>query len=1051
METLDLFRHGVIDAHAGTGKTYTIVGLVLRLLKERRLELPSILIVTYTEKAAGELVERIRKELAKAVESEADPELRVHLEACRKQLGECLVGTIHGICLRLLQAYPFESGTPFATELVDDGEGLESSLREVLRKGTWLPDNAPEGLFSDILASVGIGRHFEKALALGRLLLDPSVVLEPEGIEDLWDREDAGAREASFQARWARSAADHWNGRKAMEGMLSFQDMLGRMSEAVKNDSFRQILRTKVRVGIIDEFQDTSRLQWSIFRDWFLTPDGLTLRCETKPVLFLVGDPKQSIYSFQGADVSTYLEACTLLEDEHGAQTLPLQHNWRSLPALIEGYNQVLSPRTVVTMQGQGRGKPKRAVEETLEWFLDPDPRLAYGPELQARAPDRAGAPGLVLPFGLDEQPVRIFCTESASGAARAEYAQACAAWILALEGTEVDLPEGKEWKTQRLGWGDFAVVAGSRPVARHFHKAFDRLGIPWALYKQKGVFASRAALELRAVLAALHAGPATGGLWRKALCTRIPDGDEEMLHRLHELVVRGRWGQLFRVLTARTGVQGRLLGSASGEREWMDWRQVTAHALDWLVAGKGNLAQLAEHLGRLARDEETAQDDRNLHARATDRSRVQILTMHASKGLEFPVVFLADSSGSSQQPVLSWIEDGALHVLPAIPKPGKGEATPWHADVEALKERAKVAKEREKRRLHYVALTRPKLLLVSHCLEKRPDPLSKALLPLLDDLPSRVGLLATAPAARGGCSEEASRMPRAAVHGLAELEALELSRRLRVQTSYSQIQRESGSHLALDGRTARAEEPSEPQEGTAATADAWLPRGAHTGDCLHEILEAWMDPGQDLSWVDSGAEPPALRDREGIGGILASHGLARGLGPRIVALLREVLRTPIDLGEGVPLRLCELASADRRPEVEFHWAFGADGQNLSQDEEPRGWMVGYIDLLFRHGGKWHVLDWKTTSLAQWSAARLEDSMESHGYGLQADLYRQTVARALPAGETVGRAVYLYLRAYADPATALSGVWVSPEALQGRMTPALRGWLKTRHSRGGRG
>jgi len=234
------------------------------------------------------------------------------------------------------------------------------------------------------------------------------------------------------------------------------------------------------------------------------------------------------------------------------------------------------------------------------------------------------------------------------------------------------------------------------------------------------------------------------------------------------------------------------------------------------------------------------------------------------------------------------------------------------------------------------------------------------------------------------------------------------------------------------------------------SSADAWLPRGAHTGDCLHEILEAWMDPRQDLSWVDSGNEPPSLKDKEGIAGILESHGLPRGLESRIVALLREVLRTPIDLGEGAPLRLCDLAPCDRRPEVEFHWAFGADGQNLSQGEPSRGWMVGYIDLLFRHGGRWHVLDWKTTSLFEWSAARLADSMESHGYSLQADLYRQTVARALPKGETIGRAVYLYLRAFADPATAGSGAWISPEAVQGLMTPALRGWLETRHSRGAR-
>lgn len=1055
MKTLDLFRHGVIEAHAGTGKTYTIVGLVLRLLRERGLRLSEILLVTYTEKAAGELLERIRKQLAEAVAEEQSPKVKLHLEACQKELGECLVGTIHGICLRLLRAYPFESGTPFTTELVDDDEGLETTLREVLRQGAWKPAAAPEGLFAEMVSSVSIGRHLEKAQALARLLLDPSVVLEPAGIEDAWALEDAGAREASFQARWAREAAKRWNDRKAAEGLLSFQDMLGKMASAVENDSFRQILRAKVRVGIIDEFQDTSRLQWSIFRTWFLTPDEFSRRRETNPVLYLVGDPKQSIYSFQGADVSTYLEACDRLETEHGAQSLPLLENWRSLPGLIEGYNQVLTPRQETRTRGKGKAKESFQVE--VGWFLDDNSRLAYGPEVQARAPNREGVARNALPNCLSEVPVRLFHSDLASGPARMEYAKACAGWILALEGQAVDLPEGKDWKSHVLGWGDFAVVAGSRSTVRFFRKAFDRAGIPWALYKQEGVFASRAALELRAVLAALHAGPVESGAWRKALCTRVLDGQEDLLHALFEQGLRGRWAQLFRRMTAASGVQGRLLGAASGEREWMDWRQCTAHALDWLVAGKGNLAELVEHLGRLADGEENAQDDRNLHARATDRQRVQILTMHASKGLEFPVVFLAETSGSNQQAVLSWIEDGALHAMPSIKDPAKDSTTSWHVDLQVLKERAKAAKEQEKRRLHYVALTRPKLLLVSHCLAKPKkaggwtckDPLSAALAPLLDELPSRVGLLEEPPQVQVRSASGAEQAPRAAVHGIDEVASLELSSRLKVQTSYSQIQRESGGAIALDGRTARAEEPHEslgPQGASAPAADDWLPRGAHTGDALHEVLEAWMDPGQDLSWIAAGQEPPG--GLEGVGKVLQSHGLPGGLAEPVVSLLRAVLTAEIDLGEDGSLRLCDLAPADRRPETEFHWAFGADGQNLSKGERPRGWMVGYIDLLFRHAGKWHVLDWKTTSLSDWNSRNLQESMESHGYALQADLYRNVVQKALPAGETVGRAVYLYLRAFAEPATAPSGVWTSPESVQGLMTPALHGWLQMRHSRG---
>jgi exodeoxyribonuclease V beta subunit len=1041
---LDLYRHGVIEAHAGTGKTFTIVELVLRLLKERRLSLSEILLVTYTEKAAGELTDRIRKKLTESVQDETDKGVREHLEACQKELGDCLIGTIHGICLRLLRAWPFESGTSFATELVDDEDGLEEALRETLRSGAWKPEAAPADLFARILSEARISGHMEKALALAKLCLDETVVVEPEGIEDDWEREDEGALAACFQVRWAKAAAMLWNAKKASQGMLSFQDMLGRMALAVKNDNFRQILRDKVRVGVIDEFQDTSGLQWSIFRTWFVEDVPAGTSPAKRPVLFLVGDPKQSIYSFQGADVSTYLTACDLLEAApHRAQRKPLMDNYRSLPALIEGYNQVLSPRQVA------KGKGKKATVEEEDWFLDSNPRLAYVPGKQARFPERKTAPVLGLPEGLDEFPVRLFRTDLSASAGRTQYAQACAGWIKTLCGREVDLPEGTQWKRHTLGWGDFAVIAGSRSVVRFFRKAFDKASIPWALYKQEGVFASRAALELRAVLAGLHAGPQENGLWRKALATRVFDGDEASLDAAHAHAVRARWSRLMRTLTTATGVQGRLLAGACGEREWMDWRQVCAHCLDYLVAGKGNLPELVEHLGRLARNEESAQEDRNLHARATDRSRVQILTMHASKGLEFPVVFLAETGGSNQMPTHSWIQDGVLHAMPSISVPKK-DATAWHRGIEMLKHKAKEAKEKERRRLHYVALTRPKLLLVSHCLEKRPDPLSKALLPLLDAPPARVALLDPPSLTDRVQSKECPAPAGAGIHTATEVEELAVASRLRVQTSYSQIQRETAMHLALDGRVTRSEESAD--RGAVASSgpdlapapDEWLPRGAHTGDALHEILETWLSPEKDLGWLKEDAVPETVTSH--VERTLSLHGLKPTLAAPVIALLRQVLATPIDLGDGDALRLEDLAPCDRRPEVEFHWAFGPDGQILSEGGKARGWMVGYIDLLFRHGGRWHVLDWKTTSLGEWTAARLEESMEHHGYCLQADLYRQMLSRALPRGEEVGKAVYLYLRAFVDPVTAPNGIWISPDAVQNRITPALRGWLETRHA-----
>lgn len=1046
MSQIDLFNHAVIEAHAGTGKTFTIVGLVLRMLRERKLRLSEILIVTYTEKAAGELTDRIRKSLLKAIAEEPDAVDRPHLEECLKELPECLVGTIHGICLRLLQTYPFESGTSFSTQLVSDDEGLDGALREVIRKGLWMPKDAPLGLFADLVGETSIDKHLDKARALAKVLMDPHAILEPAGIENEWTREDAGAKEACFQARWALAAASLWIEQKSSQGLLSFQDMLGNMAKAVQEQAFRTILRSKIRVGIIDEFQDTSRLQWSIFKDWFLACDELTQGRATRPILYLVGDPKQSIYSFQGADVSAYLDACDHLESKEGADRHTLIENWRSLPSLIKGYNSVLSP------DAEGMG-----------WFLLKSQRLAYEGVNQAKAPDRKKDAENLLPADLDQAPVRIYQAVQKSAAGRGEYARLCAQWVKGLVGRTVDMPVGDKWVPHVLSWGDFAVIAGNRKVAAPFRKAFDQLGIPWALYKQEGVFSSRVALELRAVLASLHQGPSEVGPWRKALSTRILDGNDEVLSALYEIAVSLRWERLFHELQVMTGVQARLLGEQSGDREWMDLRQVTGHCLDWLVCGKGGLPELVEHLGRLDSSEEKAQDDRNLHARASEKSRVQILTMHASKGLEFPVVFLADGGFNNNPDTWSWISFGALRVMPAIStsssKIASGKKTPWHDTVESLRKEAQTSRLHEKRRLHYVGITRPKLMLAMPCIlsgNGQHDPLSKTLLPLIDQNLSGVGLLGKAPDPLSDFEGITAVGEKARIHTHEEVSALAVQKRMLVQTSYSQIQRESSLHLALDGRTGKAEEPFD-EVPISSEADNWLPRGAHTGDALHEILETWLLPDRDLQWVAAGEEPEVEKDDERVGAVLEKHGLLRGksleearlLESQVIELLRTVLTTPIEL-EGDRFRLCDLPSQDRRPEVEFHWAFGADGLDLSPGEKPKGWMVGYIDLLFRHKGRWHVLDWKTTSLAEWSASRLEGSMESHGYLLQADLYRRIVQRSLPEGEEMGRAVYVYLRAFADKETAGLGAWVSPESIQGLMTPALLNWLQTRNQTKGR-
>ena len=1162
---IDLSRHGILEAHAGTGKTYTIVAMVLRLLETERMDLRRILLVTFTQKAAGELLERIRDGIAERARETHDPDLAAHLRNCLGQLGDCWIGTIHGVALRILRAWPFESGLPFQTELVDDSDGLESAAREVWRGNPW-------GMSPDDLALLGDGKPVaalvDRVLELASGRLDPDMVLLPgEGVDiPAWRDESSRTREASlaleqelreadstflpwlrgrhealqaidrtgfsksfdgalanalkrwqsllqagtsrkpsdargsssaksvadllgkkdrtlpealraeivledvvtrwrasygsrledratFEAEmsrqvsamrarvladWARRTAGIWKDRKAREGLLSYQDMLEKLRDALRQDSFRSDLRKRIAVGIIDEFQDTSALQWDIFRLWFL--EGVS---PPAPRLFLVGDPKQSIYSFQGGDVRTYLKA----KDElvaAGAAVHPLRSNWRSTPELLEGVNALLTCRP---------------------WFGE---HLSYTTAEQVGPPARSDSTPL-QPRDF-RTPVRVVRLEGSAGARRSRYADLVARSILTWKGQTVAVPKGKAWESRTLDWGDFAILVQTRTSVPAFRRAFRRAGIPWALYKEQGVFASRAARELKTVLAALVEPPSRNALKLRALLTRffaVPldaldpathlapgHPTSSFLERLGGLASAGRWAQLAQALRRESGVERRLLAEPDGDRQWMDLRQVLDHCLEFLVVGSGGLPEVVEHLDRLARGEIRATEDRNLHARSTDRQRVQILTMHVSKGLEFPVVFLAPSGKPVSRGEPRWIaqQEGRfrLHVA------AKEVADPVLPKAQA---------DEELSRLLYVALTRPKLLAVLPLHldakgQKSQDKLSEILLDFGRDLPASLGWMDSPTLAASGIeATESVKIRGGSVLRMdpARIANLAMSSRTQVLSSYSAISRAQAAP-GPEGRGARAEEhePVAIMEAAASDPapavdppDAWLPRGASTGDAVHELLEALLRI-PDLSWAQ-GQDLPVwvgeLATR-----CLRAHGLPASLNERLGRLAMRLLGSPMPVaGCASPVRLCELPLHDRRPEVEFHCALDGQGNLVlagrTHDPARPGWLVGYIDLLFRHEGAWHVLDWKTTTLPSYETSALEEGMHEHDYRLQASLYAHVVGQGRSGSG--GGAVYVFLRAVAgdlEGRDLLPGIWTAPHRPEDAMSTRHRigAWLASR-------
>ena len=297
-----LFGPHFLEASAGTGKTFAMEQVFTRLLMEappdeEPLQLEQILAVTFTRAATRELKNRIRANLLKA-----------SLEESLARFDRCQIFTIHSFCFRALQEFAFEAGLPVGIAL-PDSEEMPEVIERALKD--FFEGALPPTISAEQMAALLKRRNFDKLTAQ---LYPLPQILSPDPV----------LRE--LQTAWLAYV------KPLYIAPLNSDDLLTLMRDALQRPAFLQAVQTKYRAALIDEFQDTDPIQWEIFRTLFL---GRPMRA-----LYLVGDPKQSIYRFRRADLYTYLEA----RDAFPAEALYcLDTNYRSTPSLINALNELFN------------------------------------------------------------------------------------------------------------------------------------------------------------------------------------------------------------------------------------------------------------------------------------------------------------------------------------------------------------------------------------------------------------------------------------------------------------------------------------------------------------------------------------------------------------------------------------------------------------------------------------------------------------------------------------------------------------------------------------
>ncbi|MDD2391165.1 MAG: exodeoxyribonuclease V subunit beta [Desulfobacterales bacterium] len=1154
MEQFDLIHSrlsgvNLIEASAGTGKTYTIAGLFLRLVIEQGFSVDQILVVTFTRAATDELKGRIRSRLIEAKEAflrggSRDGLIGALADGCHdpsvglERIHDALVDfdraqifTIHGFCQRLLQEHAFETAGLFDTELVtDQSRLLQTVADDYWRKSMYTApvefvsfcmgqSGSGPGVFLSLLgrlkspsvriipgmnvpSSEGFGfEHLDEFRNLIRrlrsrwrvsrdevaeLLKSPSLngtvyggVTPKKGTTDppkrlatvaamledmdrfaddkhigfplfdkferftadklqssvkkgqptpdhdlfclcdeIWKKADlltAEMREALLMAkrRFIDFAWKELARQKRQSNIVFFDDLLTLVKQAlIAGGSSRLIsaVRDRYAVALVDEFQDTDPVQYDIFNTFFSAENS---------TLFMIGDPKQAIYSFRGADIFSYMDAA-----DHAGKQYTLRENWRSHPRLIQAVNTVFS------------GTRHPFVFSQIGF----DPAISGKPEAfetDQLAPDASGAP-LTLWYLSSElyakegKPVNK--TDAEPVIARAVADEICR--LIHQPGTA------------RVRAGDIAVLVRTNRQAAMIRDCVAEQNIPSVVTGTENVFDSHEADEMQRILLSLSE-PADLDRLRAALAAdmlgisgnRIDAVQDDFLWWEQKVAdfraYRNLWAghgfiRMFRLFMARENVKSRLLGFIDGERRLTNVLHLSEilhqQSVERHLGIKGLLKWLA-----VQKDPSAARTDAFQLRLERDEFAVKIVTIHKSKGLEYPVVFCPFSWHGSEV-------TGSDILFHDMDESRQLTCDLGSEDQEIHRKAAQNELLAENLRLLYVALTRARtrcylvwgrinkaqtsaLAYLFHADEKiDPDNIPGAMKTLFSsktDMDLMVDLKRLAAASDG--SIDIQPLPQTACEAHGRIQTVEDRLFCRKFAGHIDTSWKISSFSALvsgmfSGRPAleielpdRDDSPvvsgsldSDSGRITDLTDIFSFPKGARAGLFFHDIFEH----------LDFAAEnPDKMTDL--VTCKLREYGFESIWADTVCRMVEQVLSVPLAAGRN-DFVLSAVRNADRLNEMEFYFPilpvsprglsqiFARYGKDPAGDafagqigkltfSPARGFMKGFMDMVFRFDGRFYLLDWKSnvlgTDIADYDTPRLSIAMSSHGYILQYCLY----------------------------------------------------------------
>ncbi len=1130
LNTSPLKGINLIDAGAGTGKTYTIEGIFVRLILENQLNVDNILVVTYTEAATNELRERILEKLRLSRQVllgnplpedqkndpfllflkekySLDPEKKVdqltqQLKIAIDTFDESVIFTIHGFCQRVLTDFAFESNATFDVEIVTDIDPYAKEIvqdywrslfyetdREivsVLYRLYATPDHflnlyektaskltlelepELENLdFSELLAGTEksfqkVKNHWQTVSHEIETILSQNDNLSGKSYRKNWMPARILAMNQLFDShefkedklKWfcrttiassvkkGKSAPEHvffddfqcfFNDFKHIlvqlkkdfiltcrqmlkqvfksNNLRSFDDLLLDLQIALQSDLSPLLIETvnsKYKAVLIDEFQDTDPVQYFIFSTLFSSG--------RKPVFF-IGDPKQSIYQFRGADIFTYCRAKRDILETSTNNNYNLDTNYRSDKKLVEAINTIFNFRSAPFINKEISFIPSLAAKPDSRLILDRNPmspcQIWYakneedGPFIQRKANQ------LIV--------------------------NACVSEIVRLLNFHERLTiDGEPIRPQ-----DICILVRSHQQAQLIQKALIIRQVPGVIKTKSTIYQSIEFKEILVILEAIveYNRP---DIVKKAFITDMlgETGDNiysyfnddtqwesfiEELSFYHHLWQKNGFAFMIRLLMEKKEIRKNLLRFENGERRLTN----LLHAIEVFLKAEteNNLTQSGLiHWAKKKLMSDQPKDEEEIRLES-DENAVKVMTVHVSKGLEFPIVFCPFSwKGSYSKEAIFHKNDRVIFDLGSD-------------DLDKHKAEANEELLAENIRLLYVALTRAKhrcymvwgefnridnspLTYLLHNNTIKNKDLWKDLLELsrvsqgtisLDHLPeSDMDIYQPR-------ISEKTKLKRRTFVG-----EFKLNKKL---SSYSSLTKKIESDLDFKDRDASPAMTLTTAESDILLDSFHLPKGAKTGVFIHQILE-------ELDFQE--------KDAEKIARLIKNKRQKYNIPDEWQDSVEDIISSTLNKELLPDFRLNDISYENRISEMEFYFPVNniqvdqltANIRKIASKTEhfnmvktlemlnfktTQGFMKGFVDLVFQHQNRYYIVDWKTNHLGfEFSNYRpdyLQDYIVSQAYNLQYTIYLLALHKYLKIHlpgysfeKNMGGVYYLFLR-----------------------------------------